>query len=218
MSANGASIGVCRLQFELSEASEVLEQVKALQPGARTGWQTPRVDLAEALFDAGCRPPGPPLDPTYTALATDREPPGTSSVEVRPIESYEEHLAGLEIMLASAGWSEEGVAKQRSEAAQTYERRRSRPGGQWLAYVDGQAVAWATAMAGPRGMFLDGGATLPTARGLGCYRALVRARWDEAVRLGTPALAVGAQDSSRPILERCGFEVVCTMYELESAA
>jgi GNAT superfamily N-acetyltransferase len=218
VSADGTSIGVCRLRFEPSEAWGVLEQVKALQPGARTRWQTTRVDLAEALYDEGCRPPGPPLDPSYTALATDREPPGSSSVEVRRIESYDEHLAGLEIMLASAAWTEEGVARQRAEAAETYERRRRRAGGQWLAFVDGLAVAWATAIAGPRGLFLDGGATLPTARGLGCYRALVRARWDEAVRLGTPALVVGAQDSSRPILERCGFEVVCTMYELESAA
>jgi len=27
-----------------------------------------------------------------------------------------------------------------------------------------------------------------------------------------------AQETSRPILERCGFDVVCTMYELESDA
>ena len=50
----------------------------------------------------------------------------------------------------------------------------------------------------------------------GLYRALVRARWDYAAELGTPALVVHAQETSRSILERCGFEVVCTMYELES--
>jgi hypothetical protein len=32
---------------------------------------------------------------------------------------------------------------------------------------------------------------------------------------GTPAPAVQAQETSRPILERCGFAVVCTMYEVE---
>ena len=42
-----------------------------------------------------------------------------------------------------------------------------------------------------------------------------RARWDEAAARGTPALVVQAQETSRPILERCGFEVVCTMYEVE---
>jgi hypothetical protein len=33
----------------------------------------------------------------------------------------------------------------------------------------------------------------------------VRARWDEAVRLGTPVLITEASDLSRPILERLGF-------------
>ena len=35
--------------------------------------------------------------------------------------------------------------------------------------------------------------TLPDARGRGAYRALVRARWDDAVRRGTPALVVHAE-------------------------
>jgi GNAT superfamily N-acetyltransferase len=69
-------------------------------------------------------------------------------------------------------------------------------------------------VAGPRGLYLAGGATLPEARGRGAYRALVRARWDFAVGQGTPAMTVGAQESSRPILERCGFRRFATMYEL----
>jgi len=50
------------------------------------------------------------------------------------------------------------------------------------------SVAWAGAVAGPHGLYLSGGATLPEARDTGCYRALVAARWDDAVRRGTPAL------------------------------
>jgi hypothetical protein len=42
-------------------------------------------------------------------------------------------------------------------------------------------------------------------RGRGAYRALVRARWDAAVDRGTPALTVGAESMSRPILARLGF-------------
>ena len=80
------------------------------------------------------------------------------------------------------------------------------------------AVRWRPAARSPAGagLFLSGAATHPDARGRGCYRALIRARWDEAVRLGTPALVVHAQETSRPILESVGFERVCTMYELES--
>ena len=72
------------------------------------------------------------------------------------------------------------------------------------------------AVACERGMYLAGAITLPEYRGRGCYRALLRARWDEAVRLGAPALVVHAQETSRPILERCGFERVATLHELAS--
>lgn len=47
---------------------------------------------------------------------------------------------------------------------------------------------------------------LAAMKGCGVYRALVRARWDEAVRRGTPALVVQAGKMSRPILERLQFE------------
>ena len=216
LSGDGRWISVCRLDFEPDEAGSVLDEVRGLMPGAGTGWQTPRGDLAEALLAAGCRAPAPPLDPTFTALATDHAPPEVDGIQLRRVETFEDFLAGLEIELASASWTEAGAARRRADAVATFERRRARPGGEWLALLDGEPVAWASAVAGPRGLYLAGGATLPAARGRSCYRALVRARWDEAVLRGTPALTVGAQDSSRPILERCGFEVVCTMYEVES--
>jgi predicted N-acetyltransferase YhbS len=51
--------------------------------------------------------------------------------------------------------------------------------------------------------------TLPSFRGLGIYRALVRARWDDAVRLGAGALVVIANvETSYPILESLGFRAV----------
>jgi hypothetical protein len=55
---------------------------------------------------------------------------------------------------------------------------------------------------------------LPEARGHGCYRALVRARWDDGVARGTPALVVQAGAMSQPILEGLGFEPVATMHVL----
>lgn len=218
ISGDGRWIGICRLRFAPEAATGVLAEIRALQPGARTGWQTPDVELAGALRAAGCRAPDPPLEPVFTALATDREPPRVEGIEVRLIDSFEDHLVGIEIELASSTFTEDGAARRRAEAMESYARRRVRPGGQWLAYLDGRPVAWAGAVAGPRGLYLSGGATLPEARGRGCYRALIRARWDHAVALGTPALAVGAQETSRPILERCSFERVCTMYELETDA
>jgi predicted acetyltransferase len=61
-----------------------------------------------------------------------------------------------------------------------------------------------------------GGAVLPEARGRGAYRALVRARWDDAVARGTPALTVGAGPMSEPILRRLGFEQIVQFRRLQS--
>ena len=75
----------------------------------------------------------------------------------------------------------------------------------FLAYVDGEPIAAGDMVLLPFAGFLSGATTLPDYRGRGAFRALVRARWDEAVRRGTPALTVGAGKMSRPILERIGF-------------
>jgi GNAT superfamily N-acetyltransferase len=94
-----------------------------------------------------------------------------------------------------------------------------RGGLQWLAVLDGTPVAFALAERSTAGLYLAGGATLPEARGRGCYRALVRARWDEAKKLGLPGLAVQAQlGSSAPILRRLGFVETATIHTLRSPA
>ena len=84
----------------------------------------------------------------------------------------------------------------------------------YLAYVDGEPVARATGSFSEHGVTLFGGATLAEARGVGAYRALVRARWDDAVARGTPLAVTDAGSQSRPILARLGFREVCTIRAL----
>ena len=79
----------------------------------------------------------------------------------------------------------------------------------YLAYVDGRPVARGSAAFGERGVTLFGGSTLPEARGRGAYRAVVAARWEDAVARGTPLLVTQAGPMSRPILGRLGFREVC---------
>ena len=79
---------------------------------------------------------------------------------------------------------------------------------QYLASIDGAPVGTARTRLLPAGSNLAGAGVLPSARGRGVYRALVAARWREAVALGTPALTVQAGAMSRPILERLGFITV----------
>lgn len=221
LSQNRKWCNVCRIRIGGNDVDGLVTEINALlADGGRAEWligpsATP-VDLVDRLRAAGCRDPGPPFEPSFTALATEHEPAAVTGIEVRRIETFDEFLAGVEILVAASPPAEEWAARTRSRARADFERRRHRPGGEWLAYLDGEAVAYGGAIAGPRGLYLAGGATLPEARGRGCYRALIHARWREAVRLGTPALVVHAQETSRPILERCGFERLCTLHELVS--
>jgi hypothetical protein len=214
-------VSVSRLRLRENEVEETVAEVRGLLPGARSvewtvGPSSTPADLPARLRALGFGDPDPPNEPTFAALALDREPPGVDGIEVRRVESFEDFLVGLEIVLEANAFREEDAARERSEARETYERRTSRPGGEWLAYVDGRPAAAAAAVASERGLYLAGGSTAPWARGRGCYRALVRARWDDAVARGTPGLVVHAQHgTSRPILERLGFELVCELHELE---
>jgi GNAT superfamily N-acetyltransferase len=86
----------------------------------------------------------------------------------------------------------------------------------FVARLDGRIDATALAIPSERGVFLVAGSTAPSARGRGLYRALVHARWEYAVALGTPALVTQADPStSYPILKRLGFEDVCEVARLE---
>jgi hypothetical protein len=214
-------VSVSRVRLGEEEVEEAVAEVRALLPGARSvewtvGPSSTPAGLPERLRALGFGDPDPPNEPTFAALALDHEPPGVDEIEVRRVESYEDFLAALEIVVEANTFREEDAARMRAKAREEYEQRRSRPGGEWLAYVDGRPAAAAAAVACERGLYLAGGSTAPWARGRGCYRALVRARWDDAVRRGTPGLVVHAQHgTSRPILERLGFELVCELHELE---
>ena len=111
------------------------------------------------------------------------------------------------------GSPEEIAAESLANAASAFESE----GHGWrtyLAFVDGQPVARATAGFTAHGVLLFGGATLDSARGRGAYRALVRARWDDAVEIGTPVLVTHAGAMSRPILTRLGFREVSRIHIL----
>jgi hypothetical protein len=213
---DGEWISASRLRLREDEVEDAVEEIRGLAPGPvewSIGASATPADLPERLRGLGCVDPAAPLEPHVAALAIDRPPDGAEDVEVRRVETFEDFLVLLELSFEASPRSPADEEKERARARQTFERRRRRPGGDWLAYADGRPAAAASAIAGPAGLFLAGGGTALWARGRGSYRALVRARWDEAMRLGTPALAVHAQHgSSRPILERLGFEHVCDLH------
>lgn len=205
--AAGENATVCRLATD--DVAALFREVREHAPDARVVWVTDGAQEAE-LRALGCREQDPPLTSYVTALATQTAPPTVDGVDTVHATTFEEFLIAFDVF--TDGWHQ--VPPDAPE--EVWARHQERGGGDWVAYVDGEPVAYAGAIAGPFGLFLTGGVTLPRSRGRGAYRALVRARWDEAVRLGTPALVVHAEEPSRRVLVRIGFERVGLIVELVS--
>ena len=119
------------------------------------------------------------------------EPPGTSA---RRVESVDELLTARRIQHEAFGGNADEVGFEQAEADFATE---GEIGSTFLAFVDGEPVAAGYASYTPLGLLLFGGATLPSARGRGAYRALVAARAREAADRGTPVLVTHAGQMSQ---------------------
>jgi GNAT superfamily N-acetyltransferase len=195
-----------RFRFEDEELDEVRAEIHGhLRERGRTacswevGTHARPPGLVERLHALGL------VDDEPTSLAIGMvlsDPPagGPSDVLVRRVETADEFYEAERIAAIAFGMP--GPAKRRP-----YEPDPDNV--IYLAYADGKPVARASASFGERGATLFGGSTLPEARGRGAYRALVAARWDDAVARGTPILVTQAGPMSRPILGRLGFREVC---------
>ncbi len=195
-----------RFRFEPDELEEVRAEIRGHvreRGRAACSWEVGTHarpgDLVERLHALGL------VDDEPTSLAVGMvlsEPParGPAGVEVRRVETDDEWFEAERIAAIAFGMKK------------TPKRRRYFPDPNnaiYLAYVDGRPVARGSAAFGERGATLFGGSTLPEARGRGAYRALVAARWDDAVARGIPVLVTQAGPMSRPILARLGFREVC---------
>jgi GNAT superfamily N-acetyltransferase len=195
-----------RFRFRAEELDEVRAEIHDhVRAKGRTGcsWEvgssaTPS-DLVERLHGLGLVDDDEPL---RVGLALTEAPTGVSDVEVRVAESVDE------LRIA------ERIA---AEAFRTPVREPSPPIPGlvvYLAYIDGKPVGRGTGAFSEHGVTLFGAAVLPEARGRGAYRALVHARWADAVARGTPLAVTDAGSQSRPILARMGFREVCTIHAL----
>jgi GNAT superfamily N-acetyltransferase len=199
------------------EAPDAVVEVRELlaAPGTRVvSWwlselATPR-DVEKQLLDAGLAL----VADDYLLdglLATIPPPAGPPDVEVRLVTTADEWVNVREL--------QDGIFDNPTERRPTREKLlaefRHTPAALFGAWLDGELVGAAGATPSSRGMLLWGGSVREDARGRGCYRALVRARWDEAVRRGTPALTVSANDKSGPVLRKLGFEKVLELRRLE---
>jgi hypothetical protein len=206
---------VQRQRFRLAELDEVLEEVRAHlreRGRTRTQWEvgsSAPEGLVDALLERGLARDG---DGYAVALVLKDEPPAPAAgLTGRRIETFEEYAAANAVQWEAFESPAAEVAEARESLEQRYRDTVNLMHGVWL---DGELVCAGTATACEHGLLLYGGATIPSARGRGAYRALIRARWDDAVALGTPALITQGGSMSRPILERLGFERVGEVHML----
>lgn len=201
---------VQRLRIPPDEVDDTVAELRALTHERK---RAPRVDwwigssatppgLAGRLIELGFTREKEPT----AAMACVEPPPGADGILARPVATLEEYSAAHRIAQETFGATSEERERWLAIEADRWAAEQADPRAfTYLAWLDGEPVASA------RGIFLDpgvlciGGAVLERARGRGAYRALVRARWNDAVAAGTPALVVQAGVMSRPILERSGF-------------
>jgi hypothetical protein len=151
-------------------------------------------------------------DYIFAAMVLTSEPPAVEGLEVREVETLEEYAEARRLSLAAFADPRQRLPSDEDLATEWEHRLDPR----FAVWIDGRMASVGRGVYTRAGCYLMGGSTAEWARGRGAYRATVRARWDEAVRRGTPALAVGAGPMSRPILERLGFEQVLEFRRLES--
>lgn len=146
-------------------------------------------------------------DPVAVGMVLDHEPPpGPPDIEIHRIATFEEFLESSRITMADAP-PEAWVATEANLPAAWEEMREHDDIYTFLAFINGRLVANGQLVWLTNGLpYLGGASTLSEYRGRGAFRALVRARWDEAVSRGVPTLLVQAGQMSEPILRRLGFE------------
>ncbi len=146
-------------------------------------------------------------DPYVAGMVLSDPPPTVSEdIEAREVRSFAEFKAAQGVAEEAFGG---GVGMDEEQLRARYDERLDTGGSKtFVALLGGKIVGSASSTYVDGAVTLNGGAVLPHARGRGAYRALVAARWADAVERGTPALVTQAGAMSKPILERLGFRQV----------
>jgi GNAT superfamily N-acetyltransferase len=207
---------VQRLRLSAATIDPVIEQVHAiLAARGRTecSWEvggsaTP-TDLVEQLHRRGLVDDD---DPDLVGMLLRREPPAVEAIEARPVRSFEEFREANTVAFTAFG--SVAPSDEERERARYEEELETGLKRTFVAVLDDRIVGAGTSTYLDRAVTLNGGSVLPDARGRGAYRALVHARWEDAVERGTPVLVTQAGRMSTPILLRLGFEEAARIHVL----
>jgi hypothetical protein len=145
------------------------------------------------------------------------EPPHlrSSPFEVRLVTSYQDHVAAIEVANQGFAFPAEDALDERRRARASFQSERAGGHSVRLLVVDrGRPVAVGRAWCSPLGLYLGGGATIPSDRRRGAMGAVVARAWEEAVDRGTPALVTLGGAMAAAGLQRIGFRAVGRVWHL----
>jgi hypothetical protein len=213
---------VSGVRVEPKTLEGLLAEVRELVPPAKTviWWLDPDAyHLHDRLVVLGLREPEDRGTLLHALACTSAPPPGPPDVEVVRVETFEQHLAAVELSWEAFETPLGTRERQRPHLRSEFEAaERAGVPATFLAFLDGRAAGTGRSVYADQGSFLIAGAVAPWARTRGVYRALVHERWDDAVARGAPAMVTEAMpETSYPILKRLGFEEVCLVRRLEDA-
>ena len=202
---------VQRLRITAGQVPEVVATVREMlaargRRGAtwEVGPSSQPADVASELGRLGMRPD--PLESEVAGMVLLR-PPELAVPEGITVERVDNAARLRQVQVIFSGCFGTPLADEDPKAA--FARYQASP--TWRSYIalhDKNPIAAADATLTDEAVVLAGGATLPALRRRGAYRALIAARWRDAVERGTPSLISQAGRMSRPILALLGFTVV----------
>ena len=214
------SASVQRLRFGADEVAAGVAEIRGLvadRGRTAAAWTvgpsaTPD-GLLERLVATGMRSES---DEGSLILVLTEPPQAQSSpFEVRLVSSYADHLAAIEVANQGFAFPSEDAVDERRRARASFQSERA--GGhsiRLLALDGGRPVATGRAWLSPWGLYLGGGATVPSERRRGAMSALVARAWAEAVDRGTPALVTLGGAMAAAGLQRMGFRAVGRVWHL----
>ena len=207
---------VQRQRLSLDDIDDAVEEVRTLlreRGRDRTQWEVGSSaeppDLVDRLLERGLIRDKEPY--AVALVLTQEPPPPPAGVVAKRVETFEEYEDANAVQWEAFEMPEAEIEELRPQLPQMWSETVNL---QHIALIDGEVVAAGTSAPTEHGLLLFGGATKPSARGRGAYRAVLHARWQDAVANGTPALITQSGSMSRPILERLGFERVGEIHML----
>jgi GNAT superfamily N-acetyltransferase len=210
---------VAELDDTLAEVRRTVREAGYLRNVWHVGPSCRPTGLRELLLARGFVPATrPPHEPTATAMAMASRPEisaAQAGIEVRLVRDVDEFRQVIHIAMEAFNEAPEDAAGWYEAVPSLWASHDGVNRFTHVAFLDGRPVGFGFGAVTGGGVLLGGSGVVESARGRGVYRALIAARWEEAMRLGKQGLIIHAGSMSRPILERCGFELVCDIDVME---